>query len=462
MADELVLPASVTDKFSKPLTDLSNKLKNLRPSPALQATQRHFVELRKQVESVGAAMKNAASGLASGMGLPGLSLGALSAAGAMAALGASVQSFAKNAVEMRSFNQDTGIAVQKLKELQAVAAGLNISPDAISGGLAFSAHNADAMRRRQGNYAEIANLGPGGMSIANDLANTKTNDEVVNKQLRYLNKQKTAEQRRTLARLFFGDESFAGFGANGQADLDKRMANAKASAVAPSAKDQKNAEAFLDATSKVSLAFDNLKNAIGAELAPELTAFAESIGKIATSNLGGVHSFFEDVRAFVDRLNSVKVSLDGAADSLNKAGRSIIDGLTGKGKVEDRPPGPVQGSGGAGAAPDPNAGKNGAFFGNDRQLLEGSSHYSPIAYRPGARMGLQGINDTREAAMVAIIGAGVLKGLQDYAATFGIQQPRKDGSGGGSGGTKGVINAAYNPAERGLRMGGGGQGGSMD
>lgn len=486
MGEELILGAGVKDNFSKPLRDLSDKLKNLRPSPALQATQKHFVELRKQVEQVGNAMKGMGQGLVGGLGLPGLSLGALSAAGAMAALGASVRSFATTTVDMKNFQAATGIAVTKLRELKAVAAGLGVSEDAIQNALGFSAQNADAMRRHRGNYSELANLGPGGVSIANDLAGTKTNDEVLEKQFRYLSQQKNAAQRRQLAQLFFGDEGMAAFGNESYASLMKRRGSARASVGGQSGQDEKNAEAFLDATSKVSAAFEKLKNSVGGALAPGMTEMAEAINKFSLAHTGDVKTFFTDlgdalkahdwaadghaintglqaVRSFFEELNKFKASADSVADAFHNADVAVTKWV--EDHAKSLMPSNITPQTGAelgkklekategkDVSPDANRGLR------DTMMDDGNVH--KMSYSPGARAGAMGIVSASQSATVAILAAGVFKGMQDFYQSLQTGSPGADGSG-GSGNGGGPIQAAYHPGAGGVRMGGGGSGGSM-
>lgn len=466
MADELILPATVKDNFSKPLKDLSERLKNLKPSPNMRAMEKHFVDLRKRIDEAGRAIKDAGSGLIGGLGLGGLSIGALSAAGAMAALGASVKTFAINVVDMRRFSQETGIAAQKLKELKAVSAGLGIDEGALQGGLRFGAANYAALKRGQGNYADIANLRGGGASIANELRNAKSADDYTERGLAILNRQKTAEQRRVLSEKIFGTEEFASFGAQGAAALAKRRAAARSSIGGQSKDDEANAEKFLDASSKISASIEKLTNAVGGALAPHITQLAEALNKFGNEHMGDVQGFFDDVgkalrnhdwkadgvainsalesvKAFFNGLNDFQKGVDDAAQRIHKS----LESAFGKGRPEflkkdEAKPGQVyQDEDGTirrkegtqatpQSAPRPESGAR--------------DDYSPIAYRPGARMAAAGIASAANSMAVATIAAGVLKGMTDFAATL---QGGGDAAGGvgGAGGGSGVVQAAYHP-----------------
>ncbi|PRH86931.1 hypothetical protein C5L14_16730 [Labrys okinawensis] len=469
MAEELVLPASVTDRFSKPLQDLQKKLKDFRPSDGMRAVERNFRTLRDQVNQASRAIKEAGNGLAGGMGLPGLSIGALSAAGAIAALTANTRQFATQTVAMRNFARDTGIATAKLKELQAVSAGLGIDSDAMKQAVTFSAQNADAMRRHQGTFQELSALGPGGRSIANDLAGTKSNDEVLEKSLRYLQNQKDAQQRRTLARMLFGDESMGALGNESPADLAKRRSAARASISQQNTADEEKAKAFLDSTERVSAALDKIKLSVGGALAPNLTAVADAMAAFANNHSGDAAKFFngvsealkghnwsedaaaiavvfEKTKAFIDYMTGLSPKMEqfkkdrgSAADgenyslfgnTLGARKGSVFDWLLQHAPQWDK----LDGKPFIGVTPKPSASGSGQPDSSARD------DYSPIAYRPGARAAFTGM--ARAQDTVATIAAGVTKGMQDFAQSLqgGSAESGPGGSGGG-----GFMKASYTP-----------------
>ncbi|TWB19517.1 hypothetical protein FBZ99_101290 [Rhizobium sp. ERR 1071] len=302
MTEPLILPAKVIDGFSTPLKNLVSRLKDVKAPDGMKQVGKQLESLRKEADALGKAVTNGFGGLTSGLGLGAIGAGAFTAAGALAAVGTAVRSFADNAVRMRKFSHETGIAVTTLQKMQQVSDGLAIDPDSIASGLSFAARNADDMRLRQGNYGAIAGL-RGGKSIAEDLANTKSNDEVVQKELNYLAMQKNAQQRRALSGLFFGTEEFAEFGANGIESLKKRMDSAGKNTYVPSEEDTKKAEAFQDAISHLSATFENLKNSVGGELAPQIIAAADAFKDFSDAHVGDVKIFFHDVVDIVKQID---------------------------------------------------------------------------------------------------------------------------------------------------------------
>jgi hypothetical protein len=471
MTEALVLPATIIDGFSKPLKALVSRLRDVKVPDGMKQVGKQMESLRKEAEGVGKAVTNGLGGLTSGLGLGAIGAGAFTAAGALTAVGTAVRSFADNAVRMRKFSHETGIAVTTLQKMQQVSDGLAIDPDAIASGLSFAARNADAMRLRQGSYGAIAGL-RGGKSIADDLANTKSNDEVVQKELNYLAMQKNAQQRRTLSGLFFGTEEFAEFGANGIDSLKKRMAEAGKNTYVPSEEDTKKAEAFQDAISHLSATFENLKNSIGGELAPDITAAADAFKEFAGAHAGDVKAFFHDVvtsveavdwagtaKNFHDLFSDIKSIADWASGLKNPFGDigestgGIVKGSPADKLLQRWKSGSGAGQSGSGQdvpfwAPLPGA-KKSSFDGSGAGI-------HPAAYHPAMQAALVGASTARDSEAVAILAKGVELGMIAFTQSY-----LGGGAGSGNGAGDGFQNASWGGGGR-MSFGGGGTGGSFD
>ncbi|MGV1793849.1 phage tail tip lysozyme [Rhizobium sp. A37_96] len=472
MTEALVLPATVVDGFTKPLKNLVSRLKDVKVTDGMKQVGKQMESLRKEAEGVGKAVTNGFGGLTTGLGLGALGAGAFTAAGALTAVGTAVRSFADNAVRMRKFSHETGIAVTTLQKMQQVSDGLAIDPDSIASGLSFAARNADAMRLRQGSYGAIAGL-RGGRGIAEDLANTKSNDEVVQKELNYLAMQKNAQSRRTLSELFFGTGDFAEFGANGKASLDRRMAAAGKNTYVPSEEDTKKAEAFQDAISHLSATFENLKNSVGGELAPQIIAAADAFKDFADAHVGDVKEFFHDVgdainkvdwagttKNFQDLFTDIKNIVDWASGLQNPFGSL---GESSGGIVKGSPADKLlqwwrSGSGSTQSgsdqdvpfwAPLPSA-KKSSFSSSDSAATA-----RPIAYHPGMQAAFAGASTARDSAAVAILAKGVELGMIAFTQSY-----LGGGAAGGMGGGDGFQTVSYGGGR--ATFGGGGTGGSFD
>eukprot|EP01037_Dinobryon_pediforme_P017836 gene17836-18064_t len=182
-----------------------------------------------------------------------------------------------------------------LKELKAVSGIHGINAENIEGDLRNLAKNRDAIRRGQGNYSEVANMLGGGVQIAEDLRNTKDDQEYNEKVLRYIAQQKTAEARRALSNALTGSEDFAALGDSGIDKLNNERANSRKFLTEPSAIDKARAEEFQAAVGKMEASLDSLKEAIGTELAPVVSDMATSIANFTTANRGEVGEFFKKV-----------------------------------------------------------------------------------------------------------------------------------------------------------------------
>ncbi|MGZ9718815.1 phage tail tip lysozyme [Rhizobium miluonense] len=494
MTEALVLPATVLDGFSKPLKNLVNRLKDIKVPDGMKQVGKQMESLRKEAEGVGKAVTNGMGGLTSGLGLGAIGAGALTAAGALGAVGSAVRSFADNAVRMRKFSHETGIAVTTLQKMQQVSDGLAIDPDAIAGGLSFAARNADAMRLHQGNFGAIAGL-RGGKGIADDLANTKSNDEVVQKELNYLAMQKDAQSRRTLSGLFFGSEEFAEFGANGKASLDKRMAAAGKNTYVPSEEDTKKAEAFQDAISHLTTSFENLKNSVGGKLAPEITAAADAFKEFSDAHVDDVKVFFHDVGEDLKQVDWKGVSTDIQTVFKHlKDGVEWAESLTNWDAINPPKPGDIAkdresakdgqrygtsfgyvekgkaldkilewwNSGSSGSSPNSDQKSQDTPFwaplpewkksGQNSTSADGNIH--PAAYHPGMQAAMIGASTARDNAAVAILAKGVELGMIAFTQSY-----LGGGAGTGIGGADGIQKASYGGR---ATFGGAGTGGSFD
>jgi len=477
MTEALVLPATVIDKFTKPLKDLVSRLKDVKVPDGLKQVGKQMESLRKEAEGVSKAVTNGLGGLTTGLGLGAIGAGAFTAAGALTAVGTAVRSFADNAVRMRKFSHETGIAITTLQKMQQVSDGLAIDPDAIAGGLSFAARNADAMRLRQGSYGAIAGL-RGGKSIADDLANTKSNDDVVKKELNYLAMQKNAQARRTLSELFFGNGEFAEFGANGKSSLDKRMAEAGKNTYVPSDEDTKKAEAFQDAISHLSATFENLKNSVGGELAPDITAAADAFKEFAGAHIGDVKVFFHDVIGSIEA-----VDWAGAAknfEDLFADIKSIVDWANGTAKANatdnrsDAKDGqyykvnpsswlpswlsnlnPIEKGGPLDRAIQSTAPKSDQPSRDPSMVRGRNGLYHPTAYHPGMQEAIAGASTARDSAAIAILAKGVELGMIAFTQSY-LGGSAATGMAGGDG----IQNASWG-GNRAV-FGGSGKGGSFD
>ncbi|MDL2409965.1 phage tail tip lysozyme [Rhizobium calliandrae] len=383
------------------------------------------------------------------------------------------------------------MSVAKLKELQQVASGLAIDPDSIASGMSFSAQNADAMRLRQGNYGAIAGLRGGGKAIAEDLANTKSNDEVFEKELGYIAKQKDAQSRRVLGQLFFNNPDFAEFGANGIGELNRRRAEARENVQVFSENETKNAQAFQDAISHLSADFENLKNSVGGELAPQIIAAADAFKEFSDAHVADVKEFFHDVSEDVRQVDWKGVGSDVQTVFKNlKDGVEWVESLTNwkainPPKPEDRAkdsesakPGQYYQSksglliekGGTldkflEAVPNPFsyvAPKN-TTSKDDKVLPPPQDHpeahgyggmAKPIAYHPGMQSAFVGASAARNSAAIAVLTKGVELGMIAFTQSY-----LGGGAAPGIGGGEGFQNVSYGGGR--AVFGGGGTGGEI-
>lgn len=130
MAERLVLEASVVDKFSQPLKDLKDKLKNIPRPKAVEGLRQDFEKLRTAISGTGKTVADEFS-----KSLTGIGLASFTAAGAMAAMAKSVKNFSGNAERIDSLSRATHLSRETIQQFTATASAFGIGADAMAGDL---------------------------------------------------------------------------------------------------------------------------------------------------------------------------------------------------------------------------------------------------------------------------------------------------------------------------------------
>ncbi|CAM5772001.1 hypothetical protein LMIY3S_03697 [Labrys miyagiensis] len=498
MAEPLNLEAGVVDKFSKPLKDLRDRLKDVKPPTGLRDTHKQFADLKKQVDEAARAIKDGLGGAMGGLGVAGMGIGALGAAGAIASLTAAVRKFGDSTVALDNFNKSTGVSIKLLQQLKTVAPAFGVSSEAIQGDLQSWASKRDEFVGYGGAYQNLLKR-PGGKALAERLrrAALDPNKDAFTEENLRIQSELNGQERRRFQEDTGQNGDLGSLTTRGLSQLNKMRQGANA--YVPSDEDTRRAQAFEEAVSKVSASFEKMTISVGGTLAPQITAVAEALAKFTDAHLNDIKGFFEDfaktlssedwkgdaaaaaayfkaIKEFTDKLVGADDTKPGGAANPRASRSEARDGeyyrtpggfsfqRSGVGDtiggwigahIKDAPtkPGFVQPQHPHTETPTPgtkpdNRGVRDTFMGDG----------DPIAYRPGQRFPLNpGTIGARDA--IQTIAAGVTKGMQDFATSL-------NGGGGDVGGAGGgLVNASFNPNEGGGRVrsvfGGGGRGGSV-
>lgn len=167
MAEEFRVAAVVTDRFSKTLGALLNKLSGVQKTAQVstRATNVEFTRFHRNVERITGSLRAGLEPSLAAVGLSSLSAG-LAVGGVGAAIAGvvlAIRNFSSSAIELKSISRETGIAAEKIKALQAAAGQFGVDSGNISPALTKFAEKIRDIRRGMGGplVARLQTLKPG-------------------------------------------------------------------------------------------------------------------------------------------------------------------------------------------------------------------------------------------------------------------------------------------------------------
>lgn len=282
MADEqLRLVAEVIDKFSGPLRDLDKLLKRTQTEQARQTReQREGAQgLRRDNEQLSRSLNELVRPALGAVGLT-----SLSAVGAMTALGKAMFGFADSARSLRLLSQETGISIQNLRTLNAVAKTVNVAPEEMLKSVQKFTEQFELMKLQAGGlYTVLA-----GHYETRELADSlrKINDPM-EAMVKLVDGLKKLDIKPVLRGLIAEEAGIprALLQITGTMDAETRKWSAMIEKMSKDGVD--NAEKFEQAWQGTTQSFENLRNAIGADLLPVITSamdkLIEKLGEVRKS-----------------------------------------------------------------------------------------------------------------------------------------------------------------------------------
>lgn len=312
MSDEnLRLEAVVTDRFSKPLSDLKKQLAGVK-GPNLSSSQREFQRFHEEVKRSSVALKDGLGGAMDGLGLRSAAA-VLSLAGVVAA----VRKVAGAAKELRSLSRETGISTKNLQILQQSAERLGSNSGAMSEGLKqFKSNIYDVRRGVSELIPDLTRLDPSGGLL--DALKSDDLNKSLDVTLEYLGKLNKVDPEAAgrLSEKLFGSRDFSRIMQNPEhaakvfAEVSKRVREVTAA-------DEAAAQAFEDSTAKMQAAAEKLGKTIGRDMIGPMTTLIEKMNEVVE---GG-----EKVAKFVDGLFGGKSVGDAASDALGPLNRPGVE-----------------------------------------------------------------------------------------------------------------------------------------
>jgi hypothetical protein len=459
LAAEIVLK-----KWSGPLTDmrrdlrkLSDDVKGTHTAGAAHAKKHSEAVsvLRKEFQRLDEHVKTTSLETMAAFGV-----GALSVAGAVAAVKDAVFGFADSTRQMKFLSRETGATVQQLREFEALSRRIGAAPGAMSKGIHDFAQHMHDIRRRVPAEIDALNYNLG-YSALNGFVQGLSNlpiGEAISRAIGKLDTIRDPIEKKQYLRTLGLPENLADVPV---AELRQMMQEIRKSIGTLGPDAEKSALKFADAIDRMNDSVEKLKLTVGSELADAFSDATDQIREFVTENhdglvgvlkdvSGGIHTALQDARDLMQVYRELRSGEGGP--TLNKF-------LWGK----DQAPAQFQN-----LWPDRDKMKE---LGVPRwNPFSGGGDYSvppvfsPMAYHPGS-------GSLRSGGGFTMLGAGTSSGSpEDVIAKgthIGVLQALREfryemegdaGGGGGGGGTaRGLSLAAYHPSGgAGLPMGGGG------
>jgi hypothetical protein len=451
------LAAEIVNKWSGPLTDMRRDLRKLsddvkgthaagvthakKHGEAISGVRREFQRLDEHVKST-SLQTMAAFGLS-----------ALSVAGAISAVKDSVFGFGDSTRQMTFLRRETGLAMDQLRQYEALARRVGAAPGAMSKGIQDFAQHMQNLRRLTADELNAWRGPDGGDRGTNQFVlslRKLNNTDALSAAIGFLDKIPSTVDKKKYLRLFGLPENLADVPV---AELRKQMGEIQKSLLPIGPDAEKAALKFEDAINRMNTSIENLKLTVGSELADAFSDATDQIREFVNENRTGLIAVLKDVStgihtALTDARELMQVyrelrggemgpslkkflgekdvdSIQGGLDWLSKhsdQGQRLWDQLQ---KPSSVPPG---------------------------------ADFMPMAYHPGggglrsgggySMLGAGAPSGSPEEVIAKGTHAGVLQALRDFRAEV-------EGSSTGAGGG-GMMAANYSPGG-----GGGGGGGGI-
>lgn len=319
--EALRLSAEVVDKSTGPLKNIAAMLRSVA-----REGQEHTETLGKGFMRLESGMK-AASGTATSVLTPAMaSIGvtALSVSAAIAGVGAAVRSFGSSAKEIGQLSRDTGIAADKLREVQGILGKVGV--DAGQSGSALQQFAESARQARDGVGPIMEFLHKNGrtgegheyfMGLADRIKHAKDNTEAMMLALEGLEHVSDPAGRRKYAQEVLGMADAARLADGRLGSLRQQIESFRRINGVLTPQDIKDAEDYARAMDGLKGTMSKLGDAIARELTPGLTEAAKALKGFLDDQRNGVQgglvTGLRDIKAELGKIDWAQAGEDSLA-----------------------------------------------------------------------------------------------------------------------------------------------------
>jgi hypothetical protein len=251
-----------------------------------------FAELRKQIKDTAENTKNILS-----PALTTLGIGAISTGAAIAGVTAAIKGLSDSSRSLEFARKETGLAIQTLREYEALAPTIGSTPEAMDQGFRKLAGNLDQWRHRLGPLREFfaSRFGEGAgyiRQLGEALVHTTDNAEALSKINALAAMMPKESERRAFYEALGLDPNLARLKGR---ELTDALAGIR-SRLKPLTDEQRAAGlATAQAFDRIRESISSLRDTIGADLAPAMTQATDALRTFIQANSGELRKLFLDV-----------------------------------------------------------------------------------------------------------------------------------------------------------------------
>src|ERR1700722_2606924 len=284
------LAAEIVNKWSGPLNDMRRDLRKLsddvkgthaagaahakKHSEAVSGLRKEFQQLDEYVKST--SMQTMAA----------FGLSALSVAGAVSAVKDAVFAFVDSTRHLTFLRRETGMAIDQMRQYEALARRVGSTPDAMARGFQNFAQHMQDIRAGASDemHAWMRDFDPNANLFIQKLARM-SNPQALSAAIGFLDNIPSPQHKKKWLRAFGLPEEFANLPV---AELRKKMGQIQKSIGTLGPDAEKSAEKFEDAIDRMEDAIARVKLTIGTELADAFANATVQIREFVEENQGGL------------------------------------------------------------------------------------------------------------------------------------------------------------------------------
>jgi hypothetical protein len=296
--DEVMrLSAEIVNRWTGPLNDMRRDLRKLADDvkgthgAGVTHAKKHgeaVSGLRKEFQRLDEHVKSTSLETMAAFGV-----GALSVAGAVAAVKDAVFGFADSTRQMKFLSRETGATIQQLREFEALSRRIGAAPGAMSKGIQDFAQHMHDIRRNAPDEIRALNKEPFLKGFVQGLANLPIG-EAISRAIGKLDTIPDPSEKKQYLRLLGLPENLADVPV---AELRQMMQEIRKNIGTLGPDAEKSALKFEDAIDRMNDSIEKLKLTVGSELADAFSDATDQIREFVTENQTGLIGVLKDVSA---------------------------------------------------------------------------------------------------------------------------------------------------------------------